>query len=1154
MNQLSHSSRTRRQGTSIVLAWFAAIALLSLFASPAVAQRDLRDIPDPDPELERESFELAEGLEVNLFAADPMLAKPIHMNFDAEGRLWIATSEVYPHVKPGQEANDKILVLEDADGDGRAEKTTVFADGLLIPTGVEPGDGGAYVANSTELLHLQDTDGDGRADTRRVMLSGFGTEDTHHIIHTFRWGPDGMMYFNQSIYIHSHIETPYGVRRLNSGGIWQFRPETMQLEVHARGLCNPWGHIFDAWGQSFATDGAGGEGINYVFPGATMFTYAGASRILKGLNPGSPKHCGLEVISGEHFPESWRGTLVTNDFRAHRVCRFEVTESGAGYVSREQPEIIKTKHAAFRPVDVKMGPDGALYIADWYNPIIQHGEVDFRDERRDHTHGRIWRVTVKDRPLVDRPELVDASADELLASLRAAEDFTRLHAKLQLKARGKQALKPLAAWVAELDESDPQYEHLRLEALWTYQALDVVEPRLLESVLRSPDHRARAAATRVLRAWRQRVGNAVALLAVQVDDENPRVRLEAVRALADVQSAEAAELAMRALDRPIDRFLDHGLWLAARDLEPYWLPALKAGQLDCNGNVRHLTYLLESAGSPAVVEPLVQLLADGKLPPERQQSALVLVAALGDENHLRTVYEIAVNEEASAALRSELLRALVKAARMRKVRPAGELDQLDALIDTEDASIRVAAIEAAGQWQIERLRERLIQRAQAPETSAAERQTALASVAAMGAASTPAVLKLCKSDHPAQLRIMAIGALAALDVQSAAAELVRLMRQEPSADPATAVVALLDRQGGAEALTRALSEQTLPDDSAKLAVRAVRSVAREHPALVAALSAAGGISGGARTLSNSELAAMIDDVVNKGDPSRGEAVYRRTEAGCMKCHAIGGAGGRVGPDLVSIGASAQVDYLIESILQPSAKIKENYHSLVVVADGRITSGIQVRQTDRELVLRDVEDREMAIPLDAIEDKADGGSLMPVGLADSMTRAELVDLVRFLSELGKVGPYAANSAPVARRWQALLPGGEAESAFSGGVPADPPGDRPGMDWDTVYSKVSGELPLDDVAPFAVADNAQPWRAVRCQCNVVRPGKIGLKIDGPIEKVWFDSNSLSGDAPVVDASAGVHTITLVLRARPPESVRLELTDVEGSSAQVQMVGGK
>ena len=304
------SRRTKLGWSGLALA---AVALL-LNSSPAWAQRELKVIPDPDPALEQATFELAPGLEVNLYAADPLLAKPIHINFDAQGRLWVASSEIYPHVKPGQEANDKILVLEDTDGDGAAEKTTVFADGLLIPTGVVPGDGGAYVANSTEMLHLADTDGDGRADQRRVMLSGFGTEDTHHIIHTFRWGPDGMMYFNQSIYIHSHIETPWGVRRLNSGGIWQFRPETMQLEVFARGLCNPWGHVFDPWGVSFATDGAGGEGINYVFPGVVMFTYAGAKKVSPGLNPGSPKHCGVEIISGGHFPDDWQGSLVTNDF------------------------------------------------------------------------------------------------------------------------------------------------------------------------------------------------------------------------------------------------------------------------------------------------------------------------------------------------------------------------------------------------------------------------------------------------------------------------------------------------------------------------------------------------------------------------------------------------------------------------------------------------------------------------------------------------------------------------------------------------------------------------------------------------------------------------------------------------------------------------
>ncbi|MDF1746866.1 MAG: hypothetical protein P1V19_24460 [Gimesia sp.] len=202
---------------------FCMLCLLS--TSTTWAQRDLTDIPPVDPELERKSFKVAEGFEVNLYAADPQIAKPIQMNFDAQGRLWIASSEIYPHIKPGEKANDKILVVEDQDGDGTADKTTVFADGLLIPTAVMPGNGGAYVGNSTELLHLKDTDGDGKADVRQTVLAGFGTEDTHHILHTLRWGPGGHLYFNQSIYIHSHIETPHGVRRLNGGGFGSIVPK-----------------------------------------------------------------------------------------------------------------------------------------------------------------------------------------------------------------------------------------------------------------------------------------------------------------------------------------------------------------------------------------------------------------------------------------------------------------------------------------------------------------------------------------------------------------------------------------------------------------------------------------------------------------------------------------------------------------------------------------------------------------------------------------------------------------------------------------------------------------------------------------------------------------------------------------------------------------
>src|SRR5438445_1158781 len=272
-------------------------AMLSLVA-PILAQEKV-----PDPEVERAAFKVADGFEVTLFAADPLIAKPIGMNFDSAGRLWVTSSTLYPQIRPGEVADDKIIVLEDKDGDGKAEAGKIFAEGLYVPEGVAFGDGGVYVGASTELLHFKDTDGDGKADVRRVVLSGLGTEDTHHTIHTLRWGPDGQLYFNQSIYIHSHFETPHGVERLNSGGVWHLRPSTMELGVFLRGFCNPWGHDFDEFGQSFVTDGAGFQGLSFGLPGATYFTYANMRRELKSISAGSyPKFCGLELIRSTHFP------------------------------------------------------------------------------------------------------------------------------------------------------------------------------------------------------------------------------------------------------------------------------------------------------------------------------------------------------------------------------------------------------------------------------------------------------------------------------------------------------------------------------------------------------------------------------------------------------------------------------------------------------------------------------------------------------------------------------------------------------------------------------------------------------------------------------------------------------------------------------------
>jgi putative heme-binding domain-containing protein len=1138
-------------------------SLLLIIPASLLAQSDLKDIPSPDPELERASFDVADGFEVNLFAADPLLAKPIQMNFDPAGRLWIASSELYPQIAPGQKANDKIIVLEDVDGDGRADKTSVFADGLLIPTGVEPGDGGAYVANSTELIHLRDTDGDGKADSRRVLLSGFGTEDTHHIIHTFRWGHDGNLYFNQSIYIHSHIETPYGVRRLGGGGIWQFRPESMRLEVFCRGFYNPWGHHFDRWGQSFATDGANGEGINYVFPGAMFPATPGARRILHGLNFGSPKDCGLEILSGRHLPDDWQGNMLTNDFRAHRVCRYVISEDQSGYTSREERELIRTTHAAFRPIDIKMGPDGAIYIADWYNPIIQHGEVDFRDPRRDHVHGRIWRLTAKGRPLVPRPKLVDAATSELLDHLKAPEQWTRHQARCVLKERGEESLAELDAWVEALPAAD---DAVRLEALWTYQTLNAVEPKLLMALLRSSDHHIRAAATRVLAAWQEQIPEAIDLLAVQVADDHLRVRLEAVGALAEVRSLQAAELALRAIDRPLDGNLDFAVWQAARDLSPIWLPEVQAERFDFSSHAAHLEFALRAVESPEIVRPMLKLLAAGKIPAEREESALELVATLGTPSDLALVFDRALDSRVSDERRAALLNALMTATRQRRAQPGGDLSQLAQLLGVEDEELKATAARAAGLWGVRPLLPMLTSLATRTENSATVRGAAIEGLVSLGPPEALATVKeLAGSTQPAEIRALAITSLAARDLSSAATAAVSLLSHvDDEVDVASVVRAFVERKDGAAALVKALGDQKLPTDVAKLAARAAQATAQPDAALVEAFRKAGGLSGKPRSLSPDELQSLVREVREQGDPARGEAIFRRKDQQCLKCHAIGGAGGLVGPDLSSLGASSQVDYLVESILEPSKKIKENYHSVIVQTDdGRVTTGVKVRETDKELLLRNVEDQLVTIPLATIEQQSPGQSLMPVGLADGMTREELVHCVRFLSELGKVGgPYALGNARVVRRWQTLEPNANMFQRISRNDVSDAVRNAHLYSWTSAYSRVSGELPLEVLSPVfgpmaREKFGRKPIALVRCQLNVTTPGPIKLLINSTDGlSLWRDTMPIEVAKDLqLDVAQGTRTLTFAVDlSRRDVGLRCELVDVPGSPARVQIVAGK
>lgn len=1094
---------------------------------------DLELLTNHDPASELENFELLPGYEVNLFAADPMLANPIHMVWDSRGRLWVACSWAYPQIKPGDVADDKIIILEDTDNDGVADKSTVFAEGLYLPTGIELANGGCFVGQSPDIYFLKDTDGDDVADVKELALTGFGIEDNHHSISAWRRGPGGWIYFQEGIFLHAQVETQHGLVRNYNGGVYQFNPRTGELNVFVKGTGgNPWGHVFDKWGQSFMVNN---PRIMYLTPGTGAFKEA--SRIPPLI--ATEKQCGGDLVTGTHMPTELQGQLLTCRFKSRAIIRYEFIEDGAGYAANVLEPLMTSKHPNFRPVDCKIGPDGAVYVADWYNSIINHAQHDFRDPRRDNEHGRIWRITHKGSPLTEKPKLEGASVESLVSQLSSPEAWTRHQARKELSEKDPdEVLQVTENWVNSLNQEDKAYEHHLVEAMWACQNVERASEAILTKVINAKDGHARSAGARVIRYWYDKLSDPIGIVAHLADDPFPRARMEAVLSAGFIPEVESLPAALNVLNHDRDRFINASIPSTMTALEPYYIPALEKKALAFN-DPKHLLFAEQSAG----------IGLDKRL------------GALLKASNPSTMEINEVRKQFSATPNTKLIRILVNAIgkggipsdeavvamleELQKIGAQGKLNAgryfanlLTGLSDSNDA-IATGSAASLGAWKFRDAGDDLLDTLADRNRASDVRSAAAVALAQLEQTKYILQLKSLAEHGDIETRYHAVTGLAIADMEEAKVAVANVLLEDPvSADPVALVRSFTQMRRG---------DATLADALIGVAI---------HPKVLAAVATfhrkTGQLSKRLRELfletNDESLSALLlkEDrdtltaaVDRYGVASRGEMIFRRNEIACMSCHGIGSVGPTIGPNLVAVGTAASTSYIIEAVLEPNVSTAEHYENLMFsMTDGSVKMGVITYQNEQEVIIQDSTQtgQEISLPVAAIAQRTLMPSLMPAGLADQLkSRQEFLDLAKFLSLLGQPGPYANNERPLIRKWSIT-------TSNTNSIPSD------SSAWTTVFSKVNGELPLNDLGMDGRVF-AQGY------VHVQVPGEVQLDVNSSKGLSFYVNGEAMSLSIKISLPKGRHVLTFAIdpSKRTSKGLQVEFITPSSSAIKLQPEGG-
>lgn len=970
--------------------------------APAVEELAKDDYPHGGLSAEEAAaaMKVPAGFKVTVCAAEPNVKQPIAMTLDDRGRTWIAEAYEYPQRAQGDVGRDRILIFEDTNGDGRFDSRKVFAEGLNLVSGLEVGFGGVWVGAAPYLMFIPDADGDDKPDAEpKILLDGWGYQDTHETLNAFCWGPDGWLYGCHGVFTHSNVGrpgTPEEQRERINAGVWRYHPLRHEFEVFAHGTSNPWGVDFNAHGEAFVTACVIPH-LYHMIPGARYHrqggvhfnphTYDDIKTIADHLHylgstphsgngksdeaGGGHAHSGAMFYQGGAWPKQYYDVLFMNNIHGQRLNTDIMEPAGSGYVGHHGPDFLLTGDLASQILNMRYGPDGQVTFIDWYDMQACHRrEVEVHDR----SNGRIYKVSYGDTKAVkvDLQTLDDLQLAELCLH---ENDWYVRHSRrvLQERAAQREIAMPARERLREIATTHSD-DRRRLRAMWAQHAIGTFDNELIARLLRD--------ASPHVRSW---------TLRLVFEQKHNRLSPRQLEALTRLAANDPSPVVRRSIASVVDGLPPESRWdvvanliAHAEDRHDHNLPLL-------------YWYIMEPLAEVDTDRALALGISAGESIPLLRDFMLRRVGGNGEEQaiaRLLTGLSKAENAETQLTFLSAIRTAL--AGKRHAPKPTTWDDLYRSLsqspskqVQLQAASLGVIFGDAAA---AERLQENLLDSSQ----SASSRAESLEALLAAKHDLIETLLSLVESaTEPAELRESAIRGLAQYDAADIPSSLLAAYPKLTESQQRSAIATLCGRVHGAKALLQAIADKRVP--ATHLSADLARQLEFLKDPEVARLLEE---NWGQVRKSSAEKQALMEQYkqlagrtdLAKPDPQLGRAVFGKT---CQRCHVLFGEGEKLGPDLTGSNRT-NLDYLLENIVDPSAVMAREYRqSIFLTEDGQVVTGILRGETPNAVTVQTADGTLVLPTAEIAERKSSELSMMPDNQLSQFSEHEIRSLLHYL---------------------------------------------------------------------------------------------------------------------------------------------------------------